>query len=119
MSDHPDYYKQLSENHYFVKIIKELEEAINKREHYFIPKEKIADMENKIENGDLLAFTSTIEGLDVNHVGIAVRMDDERIHVLHAPNVGYKVQISEKPLSEYVMNIKKASGLILARVLQP
>jgi hypothetical protein len=119
MSDHPDYYKQLKENHYFVKIIKEQEEKINKRQHYFIPKEKIADMENKIEDGDLLAFTSTVEGLDVNHVGIAVRMDDGRIHVLHAPNVGYKVQISDKPLPEYVMGIKKDSGLIIARALKP
>jgi hypothetical protein len=119
MSDHPEYYKQLKENHYFVKSIEEREEVINRREQYFIPKEKIADMENQIENGDLLAFTSTVEGLDVNHVGIAARMDDGRIHVLHAPNVGYKVHISEKPLSEYVMGIEKDSGLIIARALQP
>ena len=76
-------------------------------------------MENQIEDGDLLAFTSTVEGLDVNHVGIAVRMDDGRIHVLHAPNVGYKVHISDKPLPEYVMGIKKDSGIIVARPLKP
>ena len=119
MSEHPDYYMQLKENHYYIQIIKKLEEAINHRDYFFIPQEKIAGIENKIENGDLLAFTSTIEGLDVNHVGIAVRMDDERIHVLHAPNVGYKVQITNKPLPEYVMGIKKDSGIIVARVLQP
>jgi hypothetical protein len=119
MSDHPDYYKQLNENHYFVEVIKKLEEKINQRQHYFIPKEKIAVMESKIENGDLLAFTSFVEGLDVNHVGIAVKMDDGRIHVLHAPNVGYKVQITDKPLAEYVMGIKKDSGIIVARALKP
>jgi hypothetical protein len=57
--------------------------------------------------------------LDVNHVGIAVRLDDERIHVLHAPNVGYKVQVSDLPLSEYVMKIEKDSGIIVVRVLEP
>jgi hypothetical protein len=119
MSDHPEYYKQLKENHYFVKTIKDQEEEINRREYYFIPKEKIAGMESKIENGDLLAFTSVVEGLDVNHVGVAVRLDDGRIHVLHAPNVGYKVQITDKPLAEYVMGIKKDSGIIVARVLLP
>jgi hypothetical protein len=119
MSNHPQYYKQLKDNPDFIKEIKKQEEEINKREYYFIPKGKIARIEDKIEDGDLLAFTSTIEGLDVNHVGIAVRMNNGRIHVLHAPNVGYKVQITDKPLSEYLMGIKKDSGLIVAKALQP
>ncbi|UCH66653.1 MAG: DUF1460 domain-containing protein, partial [Ignavibacterium sp.] len=119
MSDHPEYYKQLKENHYFVELIKRQEKEINQRQHYYIPKEKIEEIENNIEDGDLLAFTSTVEGLDVNHVGLAVRMDDGRIHVLHAPNVGSKVHISDKPLSDYVMGIKKDSGIIIARALQP
>jgi hypothetical protein len=119
MSAHPQYYKHLKENPEFIPLIKQQEEEINKRDYYFIPQEKIAEIENKIEDGDLLAFTSTVKGLDVNHVGIAVRLDDERIHVLHAPNVGYKVQVSDLPLSEYVMKIEKDSGIIVVRVLEP
>jgi len=119
MSSHPEYYKHLKANPGFIPIIIKQEEEINKREHYFIPQEKIAEIEPEIESGDLLAFTSTIKGLDVNHVGIAVRMDDERIHILHAPNVGYKVQISELPLAEYVNKIEKDSGVIVVRVLEP
>jgi len=119
MSSHPEYYKHLKANPEFIPIITEQEKEINKREHFFIPKEKIEEIEQEIESGDLLAFTSTIKGLDVNHVGIAVRMDDERIHILHAPNVGYKVQISELPLAEYVNNIEKDSGVIVVRVLEP
>ena len=119
MSDHPKYYKQLNENPEFINAIKEQETEINLREYYYIPKEKISQVELKIEDGDLLAFTSTIKGLDVNHVGIAVRMDDGRIHILHAPNVGYKVQISDKALADYVMNIEKDSGIIIARPSEP
>ncbi len=119
MSSHPEYYKHLKANPGFIPIIKKQEEEINKREHYFIPQEKIAAIEPEIESGDLLAFTSTIKGLDVNHVGIAVRMDDERIHILHAPNVGYKVQITELPLAEYVNKIEKDSGVIVVRVIEP
>ena len=117
MSAHTKYYKQLNENPEFIEVIKIQETDISGREYYFIPKEKISEIEMEIEDGDLLAFTSTIEGLDVNHVGIAIRMDDGRIHVLHAPNVGYKVQISEKPLPEYVMGIKNDSGIIVVRAL--
>jgi hypothetical protein len=119
MSSHPEYYKHLKDQPEFIPVIKKQEEEINKRNHFFIPQEKIAELEPKIENGDLLVFTSTIKGLDVNHVGIAVRMDDDKIHVLHAPNIGYKVQISELPLAEYVNKIEKDSGVIVARVLEP
>ena len=119
MSSHPQYYKHLKENPEFIPLIKQQEEEINKRDYYFIPQEKIAEIENEIEDGDLLAFTSTVKGLDVNHVGIAVRLDDGRIHVLHAPTVGFQVEITKLPLAEYVMKIEKDSGVIVVRVLEP
>lgn len=119
MSAHPQYYKHLKENPEFTPLIKQQEEEINKQKHYFIPQEKIAEIENEIEDGDLLAFTSTVKGLDVNHVGIAVRLDDGRIHVLHAPNVGYQVEITNLPLAEYVLKIEKDSGIMVVRALEP
>ena len=119
MSAHPQYYKHLKENPEFIPVIKHQEEEINKRDYYFIPQEKIGGIENEIKDGDLLAFTSTVRGLDVNHVGIAVRLDDGRIHVLHAPNVGYQVEITKQPLAQYVMKIEKDSGVIVVRVLEP
>jgi len=120
MSDNPKYYKQLDENPDFISEIKKQEAEINYcREYNFIPKSKVADIESKIQSGDIVAFTSTIKGLDVNHVGIAVRMEDNRIHILHAPDTGSKVQITESSLSEYVMSIKKHSGIIVMRVLEP
>jgi len=119
MSTHPQYYKHLKENPEFIPLIKQQEEEISKRDYYFIPEGKIAEVENEIEDGDLLAFTSTVKGLDVNHVGIAVKLDDERIHILHAPNVGFKVQISDLPLADYVLKIKNDSGVIVVRVLEP
>ncbi|MEJ2494718.1 MAG: DUF1460 domain-containing protein [Ignavibacteriaceae bacterium] len=119
MSSHLEYYRQLKENPEFVPIIKKQEEEINKREYYFIPQNKIADIDDEIEDGDLLAFTSSIPGLDVNHVGIAIRMDDNRIHVLHAPEPGTKVQISELNLSDYVNKLEKDTGIIVLKPLEP
>lgn len=119
MSSHPEYYKHLKDNPDFVCAIKDQEEEINKREYYYIPQNKIADIDNEIEDGDLLAFTSSIPGLDVNHVGIAIRMDDNRIHVLHAPEPGTKVQISELNLSDYVNKLEKDTGIIVLKPLEP
>ena len=119
MSDHPQFYMQLEKDPDFIPVIRKQEEEINKRTYYFIPQEKIREAENSIEDGDLLAFTSNVKGLDVNHVGIAIRMVDGRIHILHAPDVGYKVQISDYPLSEYVNKLKKDTGVIILRPLEP
>ncbi len=72
-------------------------------------------MENKIQNGDLIALTTSDKGLDIGHVGIAVKMNDGKIHFMHAPLVGSKVQISEDSISDYVKKIKKHTGIIVLR----
>jgi N-acetylmuramoyl-L-alanine amidase-like len=119
MSDHPTYYKHLKENPAFIEDIKMQEEVINRRTNFFIPQDEILNVEDKIMNGDLIAFTSSVKGLDVNHVGIAIRMEDKRIHILHAPVEGEPVQITKLPLSDYVKKIKKDTGIIVVRVLEP
>lgn len=115
MRKHIDSYRQLKENPMFVLEIATIEKRISKRKMFYIPQEKIEKLESKIESGDIIGITTNIEGLDISHTGIAIRMDDGRIHLLHAPNVGYKVQISEKPLSDYIKGNKKQTGIMLLR----
>lgn len=115
MSQNPDKYKHLTETPAFIPIIAKQERAINKREYYFIPKGKVERFESKIQNGDLIAITTNIKGLDIGHVGIAVKESDGRIHFLHAPLAGAKVQISEKPLPDYLAAVKKHTGILILR----
>jgi hypothetical protein len=117
MTENPRYYKQLEENPEFIPVIREQEKEINKRNYYYIPKAKVESVENKIETGDLIAITSSVKGLDINHVGFAVKMEDGKIHFLHAPLVGVKVQITPEPLHEYLNKIKKHTGIIVLRAL--
>lgn len=117
MSTHPDSYQHLIENEEFISVIKNQEEQISKRIYYFIPKKSISEIEQKIIDGDLIAFTTNIDGLDIGHVGLAIRINDGKIHLLHAPVVGSKVQISELPLSEYIQKVKKHTGIIVVRLL--
>jgi len=119
MSTHHENYKHLNENSNFIPVIEKQEQEINSRQYYFIPKEKLNAKEKLIENGDLIAVTTTVSGLDIGHVGIAVRMEDGRIHILHAPTENTKVQISEAPLSEYLMRFKSHSGVIILRAVDP
>jgi N-acetylmuramoyl-L-alanine amidase-like len=119
MSTHPDRYVELKENPQFIPIIKKQEEAINNREYYYIPKEDVPNIEDKILNGDLIAITTNIKGLDITHVGIAVKEDDGRIHFMHAPDVGYKVQITSESLADYLMRIKTGTGIMVLMALEP
>lgn len=116
MSTHVDAYKQLKNNPQFVKEITAIEKEISARNYFYLPEDDIEKIEDKIESGDILGITANIEGLDISHTGIAIRMDDGRIHLLHAPNVGYKVQISEKPLADYLKANKKQTGVMALRI---
>jgi hypothetical protein len=119
MSSHPESYIQLKEHPEYVYEIRKQEAEISRRNYFYVPKERVGFVEKQIDNGDIIAFTTNIPGLDVSHVGIAVRMEDNRIHLLHAPNVGYKVQITEESLSAYINKIKKDTGIIVLKPLDP
>jgi hypothetical protein len=119
MSTHPESYPQLKNHPEFIKEIRKQEAEIGRRSYFYVPKERIGFVENQINNGDIIAFTTSIPGLDVSHVGIAVRMEDNRIHILHAPHVGSVVQITEEPLSAYINKIKKDTGIMVLKPLDP
>jgi hypothetical protein len=118
MSTHANSYLQLRDNPEFVKTIAEQESEINKRTIYHIPKTKVRKLASGIKDGDILGITTTIKGLDCTHTGIAVRQKRE-LHMIHAPVPGSKVQISDMPLWEYLMKIKKDAGIMVVRALEP
>lgn len=119
MSKNPDKYMHLTETPEFIKTIAEQEKEINSRTYYYIPNAKVKELEGGIETGDLIAIVTNIKGLDVGHVGIAVRMKDNRIHFMHAPLTGAKVQITTDPIDEYLMKVKKHEGIIVLRPVNP
>ncbi len=61
------------------------------------------------ENGDLIAITTDIKGLDVMHVGLAVRLGS-RIHLLHASEAEKRVVISDVTLHQYLSRTKDDDG---------
>ncbi|MFH0736543.1 MAG: N-acetylmuramoyl-L-alanine amidase-like domain-containing protein [bacterium] len=115
MSKNADKYQILKANPQFVPQILDFENEINEVTKYYIPKDKIASVEEKINTGDFIGLTTTIEGMDVSHVGIAIKQTDGHIYFLHAPNIGKKVQLTTITLSEYVANLSKNTGIIVFR----
>lgn len=97
------------------KSILETEAEINEREFFYIPKEKFKEIESDIHDGDIVAFTSSVNGLDVNHEGFAIRKNGV-LHLLHASLEEKKVIISKETLEEYLNRIKKHTGILVFRV---
>ena len=116
MSTHPESYRHLSSNRQLVDAMAAIESGISGRQHYYIPKERISDFENQFQDGDIVALTTSINGLDVSHMGILV-LKDGRIHLMHASTTAKKVVLSEETLREYLQNSKSVTGIIVARPL--
>lgn len=118
MTTHRSAYKQLKSDKFYKKI-GEIEKELNKRKLYYIPKDSVAEIENKLKDGDIVAFTTKIPGLDVSHVAMIVKMSNGETRLLEAPDVGLRVRLSYVPLPEYLMNNKKQTGIIVVRPLEP
>lgn len=103
MTAHRDRYTGLADSVQFDKI-RAVEEGY--RNHRF-PYIKTADLNHKpfvamLREGDILAFVSNLKDLDVTHLGIVVKGEDGKPHVMHASSTNGKVEISNVPLYEFV-----------------
>ena len=114
MSTHPQSYPQL-ENEEFVEQIDEIEKKVSQAKLMFVPKENIQEIEKYVQNGDLIAITTSIPGLDIAHVGLAIFVN-ERLHLFHASSTQKEVVISEETLQDYLKGITKNNGIIVARL---
>lgn len=113
MTRHRSLYPGLKDENAYHKV-QDSENRLNLRSFVYIPKSKVSQIENQIKEGDIIAITSNIEGLDVNHEGFAIKVGG-RIHLLHASQELKKVVISDEPLADYLMRIKKHSGIMVLR----
>ncbi len=118
MSVHPDSYWQIRESEKVRKRIEEIENEVSSRTMYYLPKERVAAVADKIHDGDILGMTTSIEGIDTSHTGIAL-WQNKQLHLMHAPLSGKEVTVSENPLPEYLELVKRMTGIMVARPLEP
>lgn len=116
MSTHRELYPFLKTNDKNFKRIQETEIALNQNPQCILAQENIEANEHLIQSGDIIALATSIKGLDVTHTGIALKMDNGRIHLLHASTVG-EVTITKVPLVDYLKKIKNNVGITVARLL--
>lgn len=113
MTKHADAYRQLV-NPEDLEAVRRTEATLTDRGRRFIPESAIEAAAPRIRNGDIIAATSTVRGLDVAHTGLALWVEGT-LRLLHAPLVGDSVQISEEDLARRIRRIPGQDGIMVAR----
>jgi hypothetical protein len=116
MTRHRDAYPALKNPHLF-RSIEQIETQLNLRPRFYIPTERVPAALPRIQDGDILAITTRIDGLDVCHVGLAWRQTDGQVHLLHASSDGASVQLSDRHLLDYLRARSSRTGIMVARPL--
>ncbi|MVM32829.1 DUF1460 domain-containing protein [Spirosoma sp. HMF4905] len=98
------------------KQVAQTEAALSQKSFSFIPKKNIRLAEAQLREGDIIMLTAARPGLDMKHVGLAVRQPDGRMHLLHASSDQGVVVITPYPISDYVLWHNRLSGVRVARL---
>lgn len=114
MTTHPQAYAQLSDKRNLAEM-QAVEKQLNTRSLFYIPKAEVSKIESQLQEGDIVAMTTGVKGLDVVHVGMAV-LQKGKIHLLHASSDQKQVAISALPLVQYLMKNTGQTGIIVARL---
>ena len=115
MSTHPDFYKQLKDNPRETARIKAVEKDLEKFDYYLMPKDRLEEMVDGIETGDIVCFNERTPGIDIAHVAYAYR-DGDKLTFIHASSTTKKVVINSTPLVEYTRGINAHNGLRIVRL---
>jgi hypothetical protein len=114
MTEHRASYPALADDGVY-RAIGAMERRLDARPRHVVPTAHIADVADRIQTGDVLAFATSIPGLDVSHSAMAYRDRTGVLRVMHAPLSGGVVEVTKTTLPEYVARIRRGTGILLAR----
>ena len=116
MTEHRSSYPALAHEDVFAEIGAR-ERGLDAHPRWVVPTARIPEVSDRIQSGDILAFATAIEGLDVTHTAFAYRDEGGVLRVLHAPLSGGAVEVTRATLPEYVAAIRRSTGILVARPL--
>ncbi|MCR5003554.1 MAG: DUF1460 domain-containing protein [Bacteroidales bacterium] len=107
MSTHTDTYVQLKNNPDRQARIKSMEEHIAAQTPFFYVSQanlRKPEVISQIHSGDIIAFISPRDGLDLAHVAIACADEKGEMHFIHASYGKKKVVFEAESLADYATN---------------
>jgi hypothetical protein len=116
MTARPDAYPALA-HPAMVQTIAGVERALDASPRWVVPTDRLPAIEPELLSGDVIAFATSIEGLDVTHAAFAYRDAAGVLRVLHAPLSGGVVEVTGGTVTDYVRANRRATGILVARPL--
>ena len=118
MSTYPSKYKMLAENPEYVPVITATERELNKVSYRYVPKSLVGNtelMRKVVKDGDIIALTTSLKGLDIQHIGFAVWHADG-LHLLNASSLRHKVVEEPMTLYRYLQRQRTMTGMRIVRL---
>lgn len=118
MSSNPDKYKMLKAHPEYLPDIAKMEKKINSKSYRYIPKAGITNtalLRNTVKDGDIIALTTSLKGLDIQHIGFAVWHKDG-LHLINASSLRHKVVEETMTLYNYLQKQRTMTGARIVRL---
>lgn len=116
MSSHSEQYKQLANSLENITLMKKIEKELSEKEIRYIPKDQLPiNGLPWIQNGDIIAITTNIPGLDICHMGIAFYVQG-KLCLLHASSSAKKVLVSRIALAQMLKMTNSWTGIRVVRI---
>lgn len=114
MSAHADKYPVLKAHPELIPSMVEQEKQLSATPFYFFQKGDPQKLVENLKHGDIIGLTTSIDGLDITHVGFIV-MKNGQFLLLHTSQTEGKVVISDSPVTDFIKPESKNSGIVIAR----
>jgi hypothetical protein len=113
-------YRYMRNNPELRRGIAEMEARVGSTPLYYIPKNQVAGIENKLRSGDIIGVCDYDGGkIGTAHVGLAYRTNDGVLHFMHASSPRNYGQVTlDQQLSGYLAKFRSHAGILVARPLK-
>ncbi len=112
-------YRYLRENPGLREPMAAIEKAVSRLPVYYLPEDRVAAVEPKLKNGDILGIVTRHQGGFCSHVGFAYRTNDGVMRLMHASSQKkYRRVIIDKSVSGYLKQYSGSIGIIVGRPLE-
>ena len=112
------HYRYLRSNRALLGPLRQMEQRVSSRPLYQIPKSRVAAIEGKLRNGDIIGIVSR-DGrrmFATSHVGLALRHSDGTLRFMHASAPrNYGKVVIDSTLSSYLHKFGSHTGILVAR----
>lgn len=113
------HYRYLRANTDLLKPMRQHEKRVSGLEVWHVPKSRVAAIEPKLQNGDIIGITTKYPGAFCSHVGLAQRDAKGVLRFMHAcSKKGVREVLLDDRLSVYLARYSGHAGIIVGRPLK-